>query len=79
VSKSGDMCPNCGRISTGKLHCSVEGQDFNFCDELCVISFSRRFPRFHITIIEGFCEHGDEDYEGYLAQCKKCGAIRSVR
>jgi len=74
-----DTCPNCGRVTTGKLHCSVNGNDFDFCDELCVASFSRRFPSMEVTIIEGFCEHGDEDYEGFLELCRKCGNIRSVR
>jgi len=72
-------CPNCGKESIGKLHCSVNGNDANFCDELCVVSYSRRNPKLSIVIIEGFCEHGDVNYELYLEKCQKCGNVRSVR
>jgi len=74
-----NLCPNCYRNSNGKLHCSIDGNDADFCDELCVASYSRKFPTRRITVIEGFCEHGDEDYKVFLEKCEKCGNIRSVR
>lgn len=79
MSELHNTCPNCGRDTTGKLHCSVDGNDYNFCDELCVISYSRKFPKNRIVFIEGFCQHGDDDYSDYLEICNKCGNVREAR
>ena len=75
----GLICPNCGRYSRMMVHASINGNDANFCDEVCILSYNRKNPSAQITIIEGFCEHGDEDYEDFFERCKKCGYIRRVR
>lgn len=71
-------CKMCGRDGL-LLHAMVDGNDCEFCDEVCIQVYSRMNPEKHITILEGYCEHGDAMYKPFFEKCGRCGNIRSVR
>jgi len=75
----GITCPNCGRYSKNMVHASINGNDANFCDEICILSYSRRIPYAQVTVIECNCKHDDKDYKPFFERCMKCGYIRSVK